>query len=880
MLSKLKTGLRALLRRSEMERELDEELRQHIERQTEQNIRLGMSPEEARYAARKAFGGVEQAKERSRDTRGVRWLEDMWQDLRFGARMLVKNPSFTLVAALTLALGIGANTAIFSVVNAVLLRPLPYDQPGQLVQLWEDPGSGTRRNMAAPGAFLDWKEHSASFESISVLSSTNLNLTGAGDPERLSGVQMSASGLDILRARPLLGRTFASDEDQPGKDRVVVLTHQLWQRRWGGDAAIIGRTIQLGGQSYTVIGVLPPNFLPWEAAQFVVPYVFSPEDMQKRGVHYLRAIARLKPGVSVEQAHAELNAIAQRLKPLYPASKKDWGVTVVPLHEQITGQIKPTLLLLLGAVALVLLIACANVANLLLAKASMRASEIAIRAALGAGRWRIVRQLLTESVLLSLLGALFGLLLASSGVDALTRLMDVNTGPIGPLSVGALPRAQEVSLDLRVLGFTLLVSLVTGLAFGLAPAYQASRLNLNDTLKEGGRGALASARNRLRGGLVVAEVALALMLLVGAGLLLKSFLRLSNVSPGFNPQNALTMQISLSGKKYPDAARRNAFFEQILERIKALPGVEAAGLAATLPVASGPFGGSFKVEGRSGALEGGEADFDYCTPNYIRALGIPLLKGRFFDERDTARSPRVVIVSEELTRAYFPNEEPLGQRLQIDKESWEVVGVVGDARNHGLTEKVRPRYYMPQPFSQFGSGHLVVRTAGPPLALAENVRKAILAVDAEQPVASVRTLEDVIAAHVAQRRLTLRLIGLFATVALLLAAIGLYGVIAYVVALRTHEIGIRVALGARTHDVLKLVVRQGMTLVGVGLFIGLIGALSLSRFIAGQLHEVSAVDPATFALVSLLLAGVALLACYIPARRAARVDPLVALRSN
>jgi predicted permease len=805
-------------------------------------------------------------------------LEDeMFQDLRFGVRMLLKHPGFTAVAVLTLALGIGANTAIFSVVNTVLLKPLPYNQPGQIVQIWEDPGSGPRRNNVSPGAFHDWRENSASFEGLSLLSNVNLNLIGAGEPERLSGVQMSPSGLeDVLRTRLMLGRAFAPDENQPGKDKVVVLTSELWQRRWGGDATIIGRTIQLSGQNYTVIGVLPPNFLPWETAQFVVPYAVPPQYAQARGMHWLRVIARLKAGVSVEQAHAELNAIARRLKPLYPASKKDWGVTVVPLHEQITGEIKPTLLLLLGAVALVLLIACANVANLLLAKASARASEIAVRAALGASAWRIVRQLLTESALLALLGGACGLLLASSGVKALARLIAVS-----------LPRAPEVGLDARVLGFTLLVSLVTGVAFGLAPAYQAARLNLNDMLKEGGRGALVGARNRLRGGLIVAEVALALMLLVGAGLLLKSFIRLSNVAPGFNPRNALAMSISLPDKKYPDAARRAAFFEQILQRIDALPGVEAAGLTASLPVAAWPPDVGVKVDGRDAAPDRlYSSDFDYCTPNYFRAMGIPLLKGRFFDERDTAGSPRVAIVNEAFAQTYFPSEEPLGRRIEggaiavsvVGEGSWEIVGVVGDARHRGLTENVRPMFYMPQPFSRFGGAHLVVRTSGAPPEYARSVRQAILAVDNEQPVANLRTLEDVIATSVAERRLTLRLIGLFAVVALLLAAIGLYGVMVYVVTLRAHEIGVRVALGARPRDVLRLIIRQGMTLVGIGLFIGLIGALSLSRFIANQLHEVNAVDPATFALISLLLAVVALLACYLPARRATKVDPLIALR--
>ncbi len=870
----------------EREIEIVEELALHLEAAYEDALAAGLSAAEAESRAVQGYDWrlLECELSRAEQPLAARTLQPSLelierkggmrmglfiQDLRFGARMLLKQPGFTLIAVITLALGIGANTAIFSVVNGVLLKPLPYDQPGQLVQLWEDPRSGTRKNRIAPGAFLDWRDHNTTLESLSVFGGASLNLTGAGEPERLNGVEMSAGGLEILRARPLLGRTFAPDEDQQGKNKVVVLTYRLWQRRWNGDAAIIGRTVQFGGQSYTVIGVLPPNFLPWETAEFVIPYVFSPQAAQQRGIHFLRAFARLKPGVSVEQAQAELNAIAQRFKPLYPVSKKDWGVTIVPLHEEITGQIKPTLLLLLGAVALVLLIACANVANLLLARASARQRELVVRAALGAGRWRIVRQLLTESLLLALLGALCGLLLAYWSLDTLTRLIAVN-----------LPRAQEVNLDLRVLGFTLLVSMVTGLAFGLAPAYQAARLNLNDTLKEGGRGLLTNSRNRLRGGLLIAEVALALMLLVGAGLLMKSFIRLSNVPLGFNPQNVLTMQITLPEKKYPDAARRSAFFEQALQRIEALSGVEAAGLTWTLPVAGGPPSNGFKIEGRKSAPDGGDADFDYCTPNFFRALGIQLLKGRFFDARDTAASPRVVIVNAAFVRAYFPNEEPLGQRLQIDKESWEIVGVVGDWRNRGLTEKVRPRYYMPQPFSRFSNGSLIVRTASAPLAMAERVRKAILAVDSEQPVANMRTLEDVIATSVAQRRLTLRLIGLFAVIALLLAAVGLYGVMAYVVSLRTNEIGIRLALGAQTRDVLKLVIRQGMTLVGIGLLIGLIGAFSLARFIATQLYEVSALDPATFALVSLLLTGVALLACYIPARRATKVDPLTALRRD
>jgi putative ABC transport system permease protein len=798
----------------------------------------------------------------------------MYNDLRFAARMLLKNPGFTAVAVLTLALGIGVNTAIFSVVDSVLLKPLPYERPGQLVQLWEAPSPG-KRNSASPGAFLDWREHGTTFESLSLRQNTAMNLTGVGEPERLSGLAMSASGLQILRARPLLGRTFAPDEDQPGKDKVVVLSHGLWQRRFGGETDIVGRTIQLNDQSYTVIGVLPPRFLPWDKAEFVIPSAIDSDDSNQRGAHWLQVIGRLKAGVTVDQGKAEMNALAARLKPLYPAFKKDWGVTVVSMHEQITGDIKPTLLILLGAVGCVLLIACTNVANLLLAKASARQKEMAIRAALGASRGRVIRQLLVESMLLSLIGALLGLLLALWCVGVIGNLASVN-----------LPRAHEVGLDLRVLGFAVLVSLFAGVAFGLIPAVQASRPDLNETLKEGGRGSQGGARNRIRSGLIVSEVALALVLLVGAGLLLNSFFRLYNVSPGFNTQNALTMQISLPGNKYPDAKRRTAFFERVLERIESLPGVEAAGVMGTMPINGSPdiF---FAVSGRPGQPENGySTDFDFCSPNYFRAMGIPLLKGRSFDQRDRVGSSRVVIISEALAREYFPNEEPLGKRIHLDvstgkiDEGWEIVGVVGDVRMRGLGEMIKPCVYRPQAFSPWGSGRLLIRTVGTPLALTEGVRKAVFEVDPSQPVANVRTVEDVIAASVAQRRFSLMLLSTFAGAALLLAAIGLYGVVAYTVAQRTREIGIRMALGANRGAVVALVLRQGMKLAGIGIVVGIAGALGLTRVLTKLLYGVKPNDPLTFAGVSLVLLCVAVLASWLPARRAGRVDPIVALRTE
>ncbi len=563
-----------------------------------------------------------------------------------------------------------------------------------------------------------------------------------------------------------------------------------------------------------------------------------------------------------------MNALAAQIKPLYPTWKKEWGVTVVPMHEQITGDIKSTLFILVGAVGFVLLIACANVANLLLAKASGRQKEMAVRAALGATRGRVIRQLLMEGLLLSAIGALLGLGLAFWSVGTLGQLTAVN-----------LPRAQEVSIDLRVLGFALLVSLLAALAFGLVPALQASRPNLNDMLKEGTRTSDAGSRNRVRSGLIVAEVGVSMVLLVGAGLLLNSFVRLSNVPPGITPENALAMQISLPEKKFPDAERRAVFFAQIIERIEALPGVKFAGLSTTLPMVGPPYDGTFKVDGRVGAPETGyHAFFDFCTPNYFQAMGIPFLRGRFFDGRDTAKAHRAVIISESLWREYFPHDEPLGRQIRIWEEQWEIVGIVGDVRSRGPAEGIKPHFYMPQAFSPWGNGHLVVRTAVAPMSLAEGVRKAILEVDASQPVANVRTMEEGIAASVAQRRFILMLLSGFAGAALLLAAIGLYGVVAYAVSQRTREIGIRMALGATRDKVLGLVLRQGMLLTGMGIVLGVGGALGLTHVLRNMLYEVKANDPLTFTCVSLMLVLVALFASWLPARRAAKLDPMEALR--
>jgi putative ABC transport system permease protein len=687
---------------------------------------------------------------------------------------------------------------------------------------------------------------------------------------------MSASGLQVLRAHPLLGRIFAPDEDQPGKDKVVLLTESFWQNRFGGGTNIVGGTIQLNGESHSVIGILPRRFLLWDKADFVLPTAVGPNDVSQRSAHWLQVLGRLKPGVTLPQAQAEMKALAARLRPLYPAYKKDWSVMLVPLQEQVTGEIRPTLLILFGAVGCVLLIACANVANLLLAKASGRQREMAIRTALGASRFRIIRQLLAESLLLSLSGALLGVLLAYLGVDALARQSAVY-----------LPRAQEISLDWRVLAFALVVGVLAGVVFGLVPALQVSRPDLDGTLKEGARTSGGRSRNRVRSTLIVAEVALSLVLLIGAGLLLNSFVRILNVPPGIDTRNALTMQLSLAERKYPNAEQRAAFCERLIERIASLPQVSSAGVVEMPPLASWGQSTSFSVIGRTEQPASGfGTDYNFCTPDYFRAVGTPLVRGRLFDRHDRTGAPRVVVISETLARQYFPNEDPLGKRIHLEvftgkvDEGWEIVGIVGDLRQRGLDEPPHPCVYRPQWYAWGSNWHLVIRTAGAPLTLANSIRQAILGLDADLPAANVRTLEAAVSASIDQRRFTMLLLAGFAGVALLLAAIGLYGVIAYSVAQRAREIGIRTALGATRYDVLALVLRQGLVLAGAGVLLGIGGALGLTRVLREFLYEVKPADPTTFAGVSLVLLLVALVASWLPARHAAHIDPMTALRQD
>jgi len=798
-------------------------------------------------------------------------MQTLFQDLRYGARMLLKKPGFTLIAIVTLALGIGASTAIFSVVNAVLLRALPFQQPDQLVRIWEsNPGANLLTFSATFPNFIDWRDQNNVYSHMAAYREDGFNLTSGAEPERVIGVRVTAGFFPTLGVTPIAGRWFLPAEDQPGGDRVVVVSYGMWQHRFGGDPKLIGRQLALDGETFTVVGIMPPNVtFPRDAVELWIPYALNPQQADRIS-HFLRVIARLKPGVTLEQARAEMSAIARRLEQAYPATNAGWLVTMLPLHEAISGQIQTTLLILLGAVGLVMLIACANVANLLLARAAGRAREIAIRTALGAGRSRVVRQLLTESLLLALLGGSVGLLLAVWGVDLLVSF--------GPENI---PRLKEVGIDGRVLGFTLGLALLTGVIFGLAPALQTSRIDLNEALKEGGRtSAGMPGRHRLGSLLVVAEIALAMMLLVGAGLLVQSFVRLQQVAPGFDPAHSLAMEINLSQSKYKPP-QRTAFLQQTIEHIKTLPGVQFAGATHRLPL-KGNSSNSLLIEGHPAPPPGQEININYrsISPDYFQALGTPLIKGRTFTDQEAWATAGAIIINQALARRYWPHEDSIGKRVKFGQgENWlTVVGVVGDAHESGLQNEVEPGVYLPYAHFPVPSMTLVIRTAADPLSIVSGVRSQIHTVDPEQAVSNITTLEQLVSTAVAQPRFNASLLMLFAVVALVLAAIGIYGVMAYSVGQRTREIGLRLALGAQTGDVLKLIMKQGtiMTLIGVGL--GLIASFALTWLLKTMLFEVSPTDLTTFTVIALLLTGAAILACYLPARRATKVDPMVALR--
>ncbi|HKQ04017.1 MAG TPA: ABC transporter permease [Blastocatellia bacterium] len=797
-------------------------------------------------------------------------MQTMLQDLRYGARMLRKKPGFTLVAIITLALGIGANTAIFTVIYAVLLRPLPFNEPDRVVWMWGAVRDRVSRASVSPLDFLDYRARNQSFDEFaaSISIPISFNLTGSGEPERLSGAVVTTNYFAALGVNPMLGRAFISEEEQAGHDRVIILSHGLWQRRFGADPAIIDRTLTLDGQSLTVIGVMPPKIrFPYDADLWRPMSFDAAPEMKQRRAHFLRPLGRLKAGVTVQQAQAEIDTIAGQLEAQYPETNTKWSMLLVPLQERIVGDIRPTLWVLLGAVAFVLLIACSNVANLLLARASSRQREIAIRLAMGASRWRIVRQMLTESLVLAFAGGVLGILLAWWGVDILLSFSDAS-----------IPRAAEIGVNATVLVFTLAVSLITGTLFGLVPALGASRPDLHDTLKEGSR-SVSGARHRLRSLLVIAESALAVVLLIGAGLLIKSFVKLQQVGPGFEAEHVLTMRLDLPRSK--SAEQVADFYDQLQQRVAGLAGVEAVGMVSELPLTGQPNDAPFAIEGRT--LEAPDqrpnADFRRVNHDYFRALRIPLLKGRQFTEQEARQGAGVAIISERLAQQYFPDEEPLGKYLAFDFNKqlrFEIVGIVGDVRHRALAQDTYPALYVPSlsiPWT-----NLVIRSANDPANLAAAVRKEVGALDAQQPIAAIKPMAQWLSESVAQPRFRTLLLGVFAAIALLLSVIGIYGVMSYVVAQRTREVGIRMALGASRRDVLRLVVGQGMKLAIAGVALGLGAAYGLTRLLASLLYEVSATDPATFIAIALLLAGVALAACFVPARRATKVDPMVALR--
>ena len=801
-------------------------------------------------------------------------MQSLGQDLRFGARMLMKQPGFTLIAVLTLALGIGANTTMFSVVNAVVLRPLPYPEAARLVRLWEsNPARGLSESSTSAPNFVDWRKQQTVCEQLAAYEFATFNLTGGNEPQRVAALSVTTNLFSTLGVRPALGRDFLPAEEQAGRQRVVILSDGLWQRRFGADATLTGRQLQLNGESYTVVGVMPPRFELTPGTEVWTPLLSDPARQPWRADrtnHNLHVIGRLKPDVSVAQAQAVLNVVAQQLEQQYPKSNAGWGVRLRTLHDWLVPEpARRSVLMLFAAVGFVLLIACANVAHLLLARATRRRRELAVRVALGASRGRVLRQLLTESLLLALLGGVAGALLALWS----TELIRVST----TLNV---PRLAETRLDARVLGFSFLMTLLTGLLFGLAPAWQASRLNLNEILRTGGRG---DGRQGLRGALVVAEVALALVLLIGAGLMLRSFARLQNVPLGFAPENVLALQISLPGARYGERAARVNFYDELLERLRAVPGVTDAA-AVTQPPLAGGGGWALEVmleghEAMSAGAKWSAATFA-ITPRYFQTLGIPLLAGRDFTAQDRGAAPLNVIVNEAFAHRCWPQENALGKRFRTSAFDAfaTVIGVVGNVRHASLAEEGAPAFYFAYGSLGMPALTILVRTVAPPETLAPALRAQVYALDRELPVYNVRTLMQLVANAAGSARFQTWLLGLFGGVALVLAAIGLYGVMACTVTQRTQELGVRMALGARADDVRALILKEGLRLSLLGVVIGLGLASGLTRFLKSLLYQVSATDALTFALIPLLLVSVTALACYVPARRATKVDPLVALR--
>lgn len=894
--TEIESRLRGLKLSATREREIVEEISQHLDDRYALLRAAGASEEEAQRAAleelerddslARQLRPIERAVEQEPVVLGSERkniMGDLWQDIRYAARMLGRNPGFAVVAILTLALGIGANTVVFSVVNAVLLRPLPYTQPDRLVKIWGNfAGIGLPNNLnwiSAP-EFKDLESQNKSFSHIAAIGTAGFNLNAGGRPQRVEASMVSPSLFPLLGVEAASGRTFLPEESQPGRDKVVVLSYGLWKRGFGGEPGIVGRKLELSGVSYEVVGVMPPGFQYPDGAEMWVPLAFEPNSLtpNNRGNHGLEVLARVKPGLTLEQARTDMRALTKAVEEQnreYPYERVQFAFVLTPLLDEIVADIRKALWILTGAIALVLLIACANVAGLLLVRASSREREIAIRMALGADRRRLLRQLLTESILLALVGGAAGLGVAHWGLGILVGL-----------SATVFPRVGGATIDGTVLAFTLLVSLGTGIIFGMAPAFQSSRGVRHESLKDCARSSTTRlSSQRLRQCLVVAELALSLVLLNGAGLLIRSFLRLQDVDPGFRPDHVLTMRISLPESKYTKPEQVRAFYRDALDRVSALPGVEAAGAINGLPLSTSGSSGTTTMDTQAVApdLASPEADWRVVTPSYFKALGISLLRGRDFDERDTDVSPPVVVVDETLANTYWPNEDPIGRRLHRggakSTNPWAtVVGVVRHVRCRTLEALSRVQVYWPTAQRPAWSMSLAIRTLSDPSAFAEAVRNQIVAIDPEQPVYRVRTMEEWLEGSLARRRLSMLLLSIFAGAALALSAVGIYGVISYWVSQRTREMGIRMALGAARPDLLRLVLNQSVVLAGAGVALGLIGSLAVNHLISSLLFNVKPNDPLTFLTVAVGLTAVALLASFLPAYRATRVHPIVALR--
>jgi putative ABC transport system permease protein len=862
--------LRALFRRKKLDAEMAEELRGHLELQTERNLADGLSPEEARYAARRQFGGVEQVKEQARAQRGLVWLENVLRDLALGARLLRKHPGFTAVAVLTLALGIGSCTAIFSVVNAILFRRLDYPEPERIMVLRElTPPPSVRENVVSPRNFLDWRERARSFSHLAAWEDVGLNFTGGSEPEQLQGDRVTGDYFGVFGTRPVQGRLLTDADARPGNERVAVLSFAFWQRAFGGATDVVGRTLRLNDEVYAVVGVaaaMPGRTDVW------IPLAFTPDQSseQNRGAHWLRVAGRLRAGVTPAQASTELKSIAGQIGVATP-SYAGWSALVMPLLDYNVKDGRTALLTLLGAVGCVLLIACANVSNLLLARATARAREISIRAALGAGRSRLIGQMLTESFLLAGGGGILGVLLARWGLQAATAYAP-SSGP-------------APTLDLRVLSFAVAASVVSGVVFGLAPAWFAARTGVQEALKRGARGATETGSRRLRSSLIVGEIAVTVVLLALAGLLGRSFLALAHSDPGFVAENATVLRLTLPEKRYPRPEQQAIFAEALLAQIRGLPGVHAAGVTHVMPMLSGQ-GNGFLIQGRPTPEHMPVTSYFAVTPGYFPAMGVRLLRGRLLNAQDDARAPHVAVINETLARQQFPGEDPLGQRINFEggeSQDWrEIVGVVADVAQSAVDRKVAAQSY--EPFAQQPRPYInvVIRSSGQMAAgvLGAQLRSAVQAVDQDQPVGSILKVGEVLSGGLARPRFTAVMLGTFSTIALIIAAIGLYGVMAYNVAQRTSEFGIRLALGAQPTDLVRRVLLDGGKLVGIGWLLGVAAAVAAARVIQSMLFQVSPHDPVTLVGIGALLGLAAVVACLVPAWRATRVDPVVALRAE